>query len=404
MVHSLRNTIFAGALLCCAPLIAQDAVTLEPWDLDLDTASARFGQALAASSKYLYVGAPGYDRVPAGAGAGWVHTFDSKTLDGFVRLNTPIQANQQEGWSLATTKFEVLVGYPGKTAGGFGHAGEAMYYNEKIGNSPTLSNPAPATNDEFGKSVAMSTKLMVIGAPGDVGGTEGDLSGSAFVARKTDFVVQRLPLPSYEDGDRAGAAVAVSTRFIAVGAPGALVGSTPNTGVVYIYDAKTLAYITTIIGGDFLNGPLFGSAVAFSGKHLFVGAPAQHVGNPFLGFVFSAGAVFQYETKTWTAVRVYNSASPQSNADFGASLSVDSKRIAIGSPRHDEAASNGGKAELFDLKLGAFIGDFRSPVPVSEENYGASVLLMKGNRLAVGAPAPTSTSTDGKAYVYPLGR
>lgn len=375
--------------------------TLEHGADDPGTYSSHFGAAMAVTPRTLYIGAPNF-KVGSTFSRGRTFTYDPATLVSSSEVNLSVSGSAREGGALAACKADVVFGLPGAMVSAVA-AGSVTYHREKKGLFLEVDNPFPAADDEFGKSVAIGSKLIVAGAPGDAGGPGAARSGSAFAIRKKNLVPVRLPLPAYAAGDRAGAAVAVSNRYIAVGAPGTVVSGIADQGAVHIYNAKTLAYERTLTGADiFGNPPKFGSALAFSGKYLFVGAPFYDYGiSTAIGYSPAAGRVWQYDTRTWTVVRAFNASEPSSSAEYGCAIAADKKFVAIGSRKHyHEGTSEAGKAEVFSIKTGARVADLVSPSPTVQEHYGASVLLLKGNRVAVGAPFEPSTTSDGKVYVH----
>lgn len=391
----LRNSCVSILLLACSAGFAQ--LSLGQPESDPGTSSSAFGQSLAATGKHLWVGAPGFDRegVPD---TGWGFAFDLKTLLFTNRLDMGVESGASAGLSAAASKTEIIFGMPGRTLSGQPAAGAVFYYNEKVGNSPTIENPVSDANDLFGWSAAMNKTSMVIGAPNDF--FAGAHSGSASIVPKVNFAPQALPIPEYNAGDEIGAAVAMSTKLIAIGAPGWSGGA----GRVYVFDAKTRLHLRTLsIGGSLFNVPHFGSALVFSGKYLFVGAPDDDYGLiGFPGYASSAGSVTQYDTKTWEAVRTLRALVPEGGAGFGGAIHADKKRVVVGSPKRLAGGIERGNAELFDIKTGVNLREFTSPAPINGERFGTAVLLLKGNRVVIGAPAPNLTTRDGNVYAFEL--
>ncbi|MGI8905010.1 MAG: hypothetical protein ACR2IE_00775 [Candidatus Sumerlaeaceae bacterium] len=396
-MNRFRLSIFSlpVVLFFCLSTSRAAVVVNEP-EVDPGATSSAFGFALAASGSSLFVGAPYFDR--GDVDSGWTFTFDISTLAPTGHINTFSAAGSHGGAALAAGRNDLLVGVPSYNSS----VGDADYITPTGGVG--IANPSPAANDEFGRAVAVGKKQLVIGAPGDAGGPGPELSGSAFVASKRDLIIMRLPLPSYTNGDSAGYAVAISNKLIAVGARGTASGSIASSGAVHVYDAKTHAFLITLTFSNPFTGPRFGESLAFSGNNLFIGAPGQDFGSPVVpGYVPAAGAVYQFNTKTMQLVRTFVPSSPQDSSGFGTSISADRKRLLVGSPKHDTAAgTDAGKADLFDLKTGVFHSSLFSDAPAASEYYGQSVLLMKRNRAAVGAPAPDNTSNDGHVYVHTL--
>jgi hypothetical protein len=213
--------------------------------------------------------------------------------------------------------------------------------------------------------------------------------------------------PPAAAGDRAGAAVAVSPKYIAVGAPGATVDGVTSTGKVYIFDAKTRVLVHTLEGNNG-NGnqqesqPRFGASLLIVGSNLFVGAPNQNSGNSNSpNFLASAGMVYRYKVGSWEEIGNYKSKSPQADAQFGASLASNKKLLAVGSPLYDDNDIDAGLAEVFVVKTGQLTLTLRSMAPIVSEHFGHALAFLK-KRIAVGAPAPDSETSEGHVYVYTL--
>src|SRR5437016_2336173 len=75
------------------------------------------------------------------------------------------QSQAQAGTSVAMDGGYAVVGVPSADVSGNSHAGIAYLYDSASGNLLwTLNDPAPADNDYFGSSVAISGSLIVVGA------------------------------------------------------------------------------------------------------------------------------------------------------------------------------------------------------------------------------------------------
>jgi hypothetical protein len=389
-----RRIFLVPSLLIVSISHSPAAGTISEPLADSGPSSSRFGFSLAVSHNSLFVGAPFFD-VAGASDSGDVFAFDTTTLTYTGTFGSALGSSSKDGASLAGGSNDLLVGSPGYASS----AGFANYWRPGAGAG--IWNPAPAANDEFGRAVAMSKNQLIIGAPGDAGGPGAALSGSAFYGRKRDHVPVRLPLPNYTTGDQAGSAVAASSKMIAVGSRGAASGSTPNSGAVHLYDAKTHVYRLTLSAVTPFASPRFGESVAFAGKYLFIGAPAQDTASPVVpGSVAAAGAVYQFDVKTMSLVHTYFSPTPQTGAGFGTSISADRKHLLVGSPNFDQAfGTDAGGADLFDLKTTAYVMSPLSGSPATSENFGQTVVLLKGNRMAISAPAPDSPDNDGHVYV-----
>lgn len=394
-MHCNLARFFLAAPLLVSSLIRADAAgTLTEPVLDGGATSSRFGFSLGVSGRSLLVGAPFFD-VAGNADVGDVFTFDTTSLLYTGDFGSVVGTSGKDGGAVAGGSNDFLIGAPGASSS----AGQAEYWRPL--HNAVIHNPAPAANDEFGRAVAVGKKQLIIGAPGDAGGPGSELSGSAFYVSKRDMTPIRLPLPSYATGDAAGSAVAVSSKFIAVGSRGAASASSPNSGAVHIYDAKTHLRRITLSITDPLSSPRFGESLAFGGKYLFIGAPGQNFGNPVVpGSVGVAGAVYQFDLKTMSLVHTFFSPAPQASAGFGSSVAADRKHLLVGSPTYDTAfGTDAGAADLYDIRTGAFLSSPLSGSPADSENFGQAVALFKPSKMAISAPAPDSPTNDGHVYI-----
>src|SRR5690606_28118057 len=101
--------------------------------------------------------------------------------------------------------------------------------------SAILANPAPAAGDRFGAAVAVGSGFVVVGAPGD--DTAASDGGSVYVFDLSGNLLHTLTMPAAMAGDAFGAAVAVSPSGgrVAAGAPDADAGAT-DAGSVAVFD------------------------------------------------------------------------------------------------------------------------------------------------------------------------
>ena len=178
--------------------------------------SGRFGTAVAASADFLVVGAIGDDSYATGAGAAYL--FDA-TTGGLLRtLDNPTPATWDYfGNSVAVSGNWVVVGDSGDDTGAY-NAGAAYLFDTLTGNLlRTLNNPTPADSDSFGRSVAVSGSLVVVGASGDSTGAA--QAGSVYVFdAATGNLLRTLNNPTPEASDYFGYSVALSGNLMVVGA------------------------------------------------------------------------------------------------------------------------------------------------------------------------------------------
>ncbi len=213
---------------------------IPPANVEAETSSfLGYSVAVDEGSGLTVAGVPldDFGRVNAGV----VKVFDSAT--GALLHLIPNPSPEQGDWfgrSVAISGTLVVVGTPGESTGA-SRAGSAYVYDLN-GGTPTvpvatLNNPSPATSDNFGTSVAVSGSMVVVGAYwDDTGATD---AGSAYVydlASGTPTVpVVTLNNPDPADSDRFGNSVAISGARVVVGTPGESAGAS-RAGSAYVYD------------------------------------------------------------------------------------------------------------------------------------------------------------------------
>jgi FG-GAP repeat len=241
-----------------------------------DPASTRrvsdgFGISVAVSGGTVVVGASGTRH---GSGAAYIYTRGTAGWPATpaVRLNDPPAARGGSfGYSTAISGGTVVVGAPGTSA----EPGAAFIYAEGTAGwptAPTVSLPGPArvNGDGFGYSAAVSGGTAVIGAANVSNDT-----GHAYIYTEGTAgwpVARTITLndPASATGDLFGSSVAVSGGRVVVGAPGS-----SAAGNAYVYAISTAGWPaapTTVLRHP-AGTATFGYATAADGTTALVGEP-----------------------------------------------------------------------------------------------------------------------------------
>ncbi|MBL8915468.1 MAG: hypothetical protein JNM17_32490 [Archangium sp.] len=346
------------------------------------------------------------------------------------------------GRAIALSNDVVLLGAPGEDlvapdGGMLSRAGRAYVFERTDGGwaaSATLSPPTPHTVGEFGTAVALDTDTAAISEPeyGQVHVFARDDAGWRYVQSVRGSNTESGN-GSQADLDGFGNAVALGLGRLVVGAPredDSAVGVGPpnndenalNSGAVYVFTRDT-------DGGwpqtDYLKadarsvGAQFGSALAFDGRRLVVGAPFEATNvtgiNPTRPMTSpsldESGAVFVFDKgNSWNQVVWAKAPNPDQGDWFGLSVALSGARVVIGAPRERSAqrtqpADNGlmeaGAAYVLTQDAGwAFTDYLKATTPTMTESFGASVGV-SGDVIAVGAPRARSGAVEhGAAYVF----
>ncbi len=226
----------------------------------------QFGGAVALDGDTALVGAA------KGDGVAWFFTRkEDQWIEDKSLAPSDVGSNKEMGWSAALSGTTAVVGAPGsKTAG-------AAYVFEKGagGWSETrkLLLAGGITGDNFGISVAISGKTILVGAK-----NVNELRGGAYIFEKGNNgwpVHPQWKLLGSEKDDNLGWSVALDGDTAAIGVPQPV--SEVGLGAVYIVKKKAGAWSLPedLSIGPFapLPGSRFGHSVAIQGNTVLVGAP-----------------------------------------------------------------------------------------------------------------------------------
>lgn len=219
----------------------------------------------------------------------------------------------------------------------------------------------------------------------------GAVSSAPSASARTQVLPFTAPLPAAfpSDRGRTGAAVVVGQRIAILGAPGDSVRG-PDAGSVQLFDRDGVTGAYTL--GQRLVPPgvgafdRFGSAVSSSGDLLVVGAKGDDDAAPNAGaaYVFRRPGVGQ---PFYFVDKLIPNAGGISDC-FGVAVHVLGNRIAVGAPRADIAAFEGGAVYTytFDFSTDSVVLDdvVTRQGALSGENFGTSVAVF-GGQLLVGA-------------------
>jgi len=301
-----------------------------------------FGASVAISGSTVVVGARQADIGPnSDQGAayvfekpaqGWVSTTETAKL-----IASDGAANDWFGESVAISARAIAAGAPRHSVGGRPEEGTVYVYERpesgwvNTAESATLTIDDGGGNAEFlGKSVAMSERTIVAGAPGVKIGANVD-QGAAYVfekygkAWKSSKQTAKLTADDGARDDQLGFAVAIanSGRTIVAGAPNNDVAGHVNQGSAYVFEEQGAHWADATQGqkliaadgggkcvppqpdpnkppifsacfGKPAEGDLFGLSLAITGDTIAVGAPIHSLGGSGTSENYAKGAVYVF--------------------------------------------------------------------------------------------------------------
>ena len=236
----------------------------------------------------------------------------------------------------------------------------------------TLHDPAPSTSsdDEYGSSMAVSGKTLVVGADG-----ANAFLGLTHVYVKSASGWPKLPTTTLHDPaqtfhDLFGESVAVAGKTVVVSAPGE--GTSP--GVVYIYVKDAAGWPTT----PTVTLPNRAISVAVSGTTIVVGGP-------YGAYIYAKGAAGWPTTPTATLP-------DPAAAPFGGSVAVWGRTVVVGARNSAYIYVKG--AGGWPTAPTATLPD---PAATPGDQFGNAVAV-SGTTAIISALG--SKSSAGAAYVY----
>ena len=232
----------------------------------------RFGFSVAVSGSTAVIGASLDD--DGGSGSGSAYVFDTVTGQELFKLTaSDDDAFDNFGRSVASSGTTAIIGATGDDEGGEA-SGAAYLFDTTTGQQLFKLTAADAEPfDKFGVSVAISGTTAVVGA--NFKYVAGGFAGAAYVFdTTTGQQLFKLTASDAADGDDFGRSVAVSGNIAVVGAYGNDDGG-DLSGSAYFFDITTGQQLYKLTASDAAFNDRFGLAVAISGANAIVGAPLE---------------------------------------------------------------------------------------------------------------------------------
>ena len=314
----------------------------------------------------------------------------------------------------------------------------------------TMVNPEPGNNDNFGKSIAVTTgddtEFIIVGTPSDdfpnqdVGSvyvydvsTCDNIVGSIQDDNICDLATLKLPNPIPDGGGIFGHSVGADFGGnVIVGAPYNHGGSSVGSGAAYIFDIFACSFSDCEIPKLTLSKPSgqgtmhFGWSVAVTpGGDFIVGSPGDSFGN-----FERTGSVHLYDLKCDsfdsnpgdkicdTPKLTIRNPSPEFLDVFGRSVSsTPDGKIIVGAHRDNTGAVLAGQVYMFDPETcddditaaNSAAGDgicetamltINHPTPEENNHFGEFVGSTHNGNIIVGVAREPSNSFVGSVYIY----
>ncbi len=237
-------------------------------------ASDLFGSSVSISSTYIAVGATNGD-VGSNINFGTVSIFkfDGTNWIFMQKVSDATGANVDRfGYALSISDNHLIVGSDRDDVGANVDQGSASFFRYNGTNWVLIqktSNAAGAAGDGFGSSVSIAGNYAVIGEPSNGVGI-----GNIYRYNGTNWLLMQSLTEA--SSSNFASRVCVSENYILIGAPGEIIGTNANQGAAYLYIRvggrwQKIQRITDPVGAA---SAAFGLAVAIDGstKRFVIGA------------------------------------------------------------------------------------------------------------------------------------
>ena len=399
-VLAVTSATFAGTFVCepqqTAKLMADDGAIEE-----------FFGNSVALDAGVAVIGAYGDDDNGSQSGSAYIYEQQG---DGTWQQLAKLTANDgvdgdQFGTSVAISGGVAIIGAYGDGS----ESGSAYVFEQQEDGTWVQSAKLTAddgdSQDYFGNSVALDAGVAVIGAYGtDVNGSQ---SGSAYVyEQQGDGMWQQISKLTPDDGatnDGFGKSVALDAGVAVIGADSDD-DMGDSSGSVYVYEQQgngTWLQIAKLTADDGAEGDNFGNSVALDAGVAVIGAEFDDDKGS------QSGSVYVFERQGnggWLQIAKVTADDGSMNDNFGYSVALDSGVAVIGAWLDSDIAEFSGSAYVCEQQLDGTWQQIAKLTPndgTSNDYFGHSVAT-SGGVAVIGSPGNDDDNgfNSGSAYVY----
>lgn len=393
------------------------------------TDGARFGISVSSSGEYIVVGADQYNGTSAGDGdnEGAIYIYRKKSdtqVELLKEMQADIQAaNDHFGYSVSIDGDYIISGtpYADVTKNGTISAenGGRVYLIKRNSDDDIkqedkfdLGDDAQK-DDHLGWSVAISGNFFIAGVPDQEDDVDSNSSGLAYSFKISDDEIEKVQSFKADETateDQFGWSVAISGKYIIVGAPKHNLDGEENAGSAYLFKRDDSGHITqkfVIRADDGKANDNFGTSVATNGEYIIVGAPGDDDarGSAYIFKIKSSGADVKQLDK------IYASDGAKDD-QFGYSVAITQEYALVGSKNDDREKYNAGSAYLFAVDADGAEDDEeeydevdRMNAPdIKENDYFATSLTLNDNYIVIGkieSDTGDETGTEkGDIYIF----
>lgn len=280
-----------------------------------------------------------------------------------------------------------------------GSMGAAYVFHENAGIWQEVARLLPLDgfpNDDFGKAVAVSAGVVVVGAPGDQ--VLRPIAGAVYVYGDTGgnwAQVAKLTASDGSGGDHLGWSVAATDTTIIAGAPFRWENGHNLAGAAYVFEPTDTgwAQVAKLAPPDPFVRRWFGKSIAIEGNTAVVGAPS-----PSSPAVY----VFRRTDGEWDQVAKLTPSDGGRWSTYGWSVAIEGETIVVGARDDDDVYPSSGSVYVYrhDQTGWTETAKLLAPQVGYDDYFGTSVSLSDG-LLFVGASGDDDAGYEaGAVYLF----
>lgn len=355
----------------------------------------RFGSAVTLGGGRVLVGAANGGFF--GEGAAYVFSAAGSVWNQDAKLSAAVAGlSDGFGTTLAIDGATAVIGAPLHDNASSIDEGAAYIFEEENGQwieRATLTASTGASGFEFGSSVDIVGGEVVVGARG-----ADNQQGALFISAKTATGWTERTILTAADGapgDAFGSAMAFTGIDIIVGAPEQANVNGDDAGAVYLFNRNGEVWTQRgrLLAVNSVIQPLFGSSVDISGDYAVIGAR---------GKAGDTGAAYVYELTEagWSQLTDLVASDGEAGDLFGTSVAIEGDYILVGAP-----GNNNARGAVYVFQRGSEAWGEQAVLVASDGEAGdafGTAVTLSGNLAAVGAPADDHArgANAGSAYVF----
>jgi len=406
LIHKVKLQICATLTLVAANSFATQEIILA----DDGKAADYFGYSAAIDGTTVLIGAHKADIDGViDAGAAYVYILGDKGWYQQAKLIAePTFAEDTVGGNVALKNDVAMLGVIGRDDKGK-DSGAVVSFERKSNiwmQSQIFTAPDAKPGDAFGQSIALTERFLVIGAPrNDALGVD---SGAAYIYKRekgTWLYQEKITASDGVAGDLFGISVAVDGRTLLVGAD-LHDEKAENAGAAYVYvlDDNQWKQEAKLVASDAGKTDIFGVRVSLSENTALISARRDDVDE--LGIDAGSAYIFVRNGSTWT--QDVKLTSPDGKADdrFGRGVALSRDTAIISAMNHDENGTNTGA--LYVYKKGTSGWRYTSKVvtknSMPDDKFGWNVGLSNGVAVVATPNHDAKGQESGAVFVQDLSR